>query len=338
MTDLPLLPRGSGVMLCGHGSRDARAVAEFTALAAHMKRRLPQYDVDFGFLEFATPIIRTGLDNLRAKGNSRILALPGMLMAAGHAKNDIPSVLNRYQAEHADVSISYGRDLGLDLKMLRAAGDRVQQALNSVGLERLRVVDVTQQAGVAVGLFYRYFPDLMIAIKEVSKELMTRFGRLTDADYSQGPDSLFERIRVYETVVVRNFIEAPGLMRVTRALGAIDKAHAARAVALFELHLEFIVTGVKRPKQPLSPARKSELLMRAEALAGMGAACLWARYVEKQRNLRHWNLTQEETAEWLSILFYRGLTGSQPKPQWLRHREKMAALLAWPFETDRRDA
>ncbi|QDO97168.1 sirohydrochlorin chelatase [Ferrovibrio terrae] len=123
----------TGVMLCGHGSRDARAVAEFTALAAHMKRRLPQYDVDFGFLEFATPIIRTGLDNLRARGNSRILALPGMLMAAGHAKNDIPSVLNRYQTEHTDVSISYGRDLGLDLKMLRAAGDRVQQALNTAG-------------------------------------------------------------------------------------------------------------------------------------------------------------------------------------------------------------
>ena len=39
----------TGVMLCGHGSRDERAVAEFKALAEHMKRRLPQYDVDFGF-------------------------------------------------------------------------------------------------------------------------------------------------------------------------------------------------------------------------------------------------------------------------------------------------
>lgn len=123
----------TGVMLCGHGSRDERAVAEFTALAAHMKRRLPQYDVDFGFLEFATPIIRTGLDNLRALGNRRILALPGMLMAAGHAKNDIPSVLNRYQVEHPDVTISYGRDLGIDLKMLRAAGDRIQEALRMAG-------------------------------------------------------------------------------------------------------------------------------------------------------------------------------------------------------------
>lgn len=123
----------TAVMLCGHGSRDERAVAEFKALAAHMTRRLPQYDVDYGFLEFATPIIRDGLDALRAKGNTRILALPGMLFAAGHAKNDIPSVLNRYQAEHPDVTITYGRDLGIDLKMLRAAGERVQQALDAAG-------------------------------------------------------------------------------------------------------------------------------------------------------------------------------------------------------------
>lgn len=123
----------TAVMLCGHGSRDEAAVAQFKALAAHMTRRLPQYDVDYGFLEFATPIIRDGLDALRAKGNTRILALPGMLFAAGHAKNDIPSVLNRYQAEHPDITISYGRDLGIDLKMLRAAGERVQQALDAAG-------------------------------------------------------------------------------------------------------------------------------------------------------------------------------------------------------------
>ena len=49
-----------GVMLCGHGSRDTDAVAEFAVLAAHLKKRLPQYPVEFGYLEFATPIIREG--------------------------------------------------------------------------------------------------------------------------------------------------------------------------------------------------------------------------------------------------------------------------------------
>ena len=58
----------------------------------------------------------------------RILAIPGMLFAAGHAKNDIPAVLNAYAAEHG-IDIRYGRDLGIDLKLLRAAGERIEEAL-----------------------------------------------------------------------------------------------------------------------------------------------------------------------------------------------------------------
>ena len=121
-----------GVMLCGHGSRDANAVKEFAVLAEHLKKRLPQYPVEFGYLEFATPIIREGLDKLRATGANRILAVPGMLFAAGHAKNDIPSVLNTYAAQNG-VTINYGKELGIDPKMLRAAGDRIQQALDAAG-------------------------------------------------------------------------------------------------------------------------------------------------------------------------------------------------------------
>lgn len=122
----------TGVMVCGHGSRDAGAVREFAAVAEGLRARLPQYDVDSGFLEFARPVIRDGLDNLLARGNKRILAVPGMLFAAGHAKNDIPSVLNVYQAEH-DCEILYGRELGIDLKMIRAAGARVEEAVAAAG-------------------------------------------------------------------------------------------------------------------------------------------------------------------------------------------------------------
>jgi sirohydrochlorin cobaltochelatase len=62
-------------------------------------------------------------------GLERILAVPGMLFAAGHAKNDIPSVLNTYAAGHRELTVTYGRELGVDLKMLRAAGDRIEAAL-----------------------------------------------------------------------------------------------------------------------------------------------------------------------------------------------------------------
>ena len=122
-----------GVMVCGHGSRDADAIREFEAVARGIRQRLPHYDVDSGFLEFAVPVIRDGLDALRERGASDILAIPGMLFAAGHAKNDIPSVLNSYQKQHPGISIRYGRELAVDVKLLRAAADRIREAMGNAG-------------------------------------------------------------------------------------------------------------------------------------------------------------------------------------------------------------
>ena len=124
---------GIGVMVCGHGSRDGEAIAEFESVATGIRARLPGYDVESGFLEFATPVIREGLGKLRARGNELCLAVPGMLFAAGHAKNDIPSVLNTFEAEHPEMEIRYARELGIDDKLLRAAGDRIREALDAAG-------------------------------------------------------------------------------------------------------------------------------------------------------------------------------------------------------------
>jgi len=118
-----------GVMLCGHGSRSEAAVREFAVLAEKLPPLLPKdWEIDYGYLEFANPVIRLGLDNLREKGCDHILAVPGMLFAAMHAKNDIPSVLNAYAKEHG-VKVSYGRELGVDPRMIRAASERIEEAI-----------------------------------------------------------------------------------------------------------------------------------------------------------------------------------------------------------------
>ncbi|HEY9010635.1 MAG TPA: sirohydrochlorin chelatase [Devosia sp.] len=129
-----ILPPGTGVMLCGHGSRNQLAVGEFAILSERLRERLPGVPVEYGYLEFANPVIHHGLDRLRGQGVEKVLAVPGMLFAAGHAKNDIPSVLNTYAAKE-NVEITYGRELGVDLKMLRAAGDRIQQAIAAAPLD-----------------------------------------------------------------------------------------------------------------------------------------------------------------------------------------------------------
>lgn len=118
----------TGVMVCGHGSRDAGAGQELANVVAKIAARLPEYEVNHGFLEFARPIIREGLDDLRTRGCDNILAIPGMLFAAGHVKNDVPSVLNTYSAA-TGVPIHFGRDLGIDPRLLRAARDRISTAL-----------------------------------------------------------------------------------------------------------------------------------------------------------------------------------------------------------------
>jgi len=121
------------IMICGHGSRDKRAVEEFNQLAVRIKERLPDHHVESGFLEFATPIIRTGLDKLRAAGAKKIICLPGMLFAAGHVKNDLPSEVNTYAAEHKDLDMVFAADLGIDARLLDAAKQRIEEALNDDG-------------------------------------------------------------------------------------------------------------------------------------------------------------------------------------------------------------
>ena len=133
-----------GVMLCGHGSRSEAAVDEFAVLARKLPALLPpEWMVDYGYLEFANPVIRAGLDNLRKAGCERILAVPGMLFAAMHAKNDIPSVLRAYAAEHG-IPVDYGRDLGVDARRIthwlqgtRPVPSGVWSDLQKIAMQRL---------------------------------------------------------------------------------------------------------------------------------------------------------------------------------------------------------
>ncbi len=118
----------TGLLVCGHGSRDTGAVQEFARLVDDIRAAEGgRWPVAHGYLEFARPIIREALDELRAQGCERILAVPGLLFAAGHAKNDMPMVLKRYAAEHG-VEIHYARELGIAPALLKVAAERIKQA------------------------------------------------------------------------------------------------------------------------------------------------------------------------------------------------------------------
>ena len=159
-----------GVLICGHGSRNRQAVGEFAQLAEGLRQRLPQLPVEYGYLEFARPILRDGLESLRQQGVKRVLAVPGMLFAAGHAKNDIPSVLNTYAAE-TGLRIDYGRELGVDRSMILAAGARIQAALDGVPTS----VPLSDTLLVVVGRGSSD-PDANSNVSKVTRMLVEGFG------------------------------------------------------------------------------------------------------------------------------------------------------------------
>jgi sirohydrochlorin cobaltochelatase len=118
----------TAVMVCGHGSRDEGAIREFERLVGALKARLPAHDVETGYLEFALPVIRDGLDVLKSRGARRIIAVPGMLFAAAHVKNDLPWEINSFAAANPEIEVRFGRELAIEPKLLRAAADRIAES------------------------------------------------------------------------------------------------------------------------------------------------------------------------------------------------------------------
>ena len=118
-----------GIMICGHGSRDKDAEVEFSLVAKGLKNRFPDLPIEYGFLEYSAPNIHMGLNSLTAQGVEHIYAVPGMLFAATHAKNDIPSVLTSFEEKQTGLKVTYGQELGLQTAMIDAFQTRIYESL-----------------------------------------------------------------------------------------------------------------------------------------------------------------------------------------------------------------
>jgi sirohydrochlorin cobaltochelatase len=115
------------LLLAGHGSRDPEGTREFLRLVELLRDHDPKRVIEGGFLEFARPIITEAIDRCVARGASTIAVLPGMLMAAGHAKNDIPSEIHEAQRRYPGVRFHYGRHLHLHPKIIELCRIRLEE-------------------------------------------------------------------------------------------------------------------------------------------------------------------------------------------------------------------
>ncbi|MDQ3680381.1 MAG: sirohydrochlorin chelatase [Actinomycetota bacterium] len=123
MTDRPSL------LVMGHGSRSAAGVADYWSLVDVLRAQDPSLPIGGGFIELAQPELDTAIDDLVAAGGRSVVAVPLVLLGAGHMKDDGPSVLARARVRHPDVVFHYGRALDIHPLVLAVARDRIADAL-----------------------------------------------------------------------------------------------------------------------------------------------------------------------------------------------------------------
>jgi sirohydrochlorin cobaltochelatase len=112
------------LLIVGHGSRDPRGAEEFQELVSLVRARAPM-PVEGGFIELSRPPISECVNSLKERGAREISAVPLMLLAAGHAKDDVPATLVREKLTHPDLDFHYGRALGIRPELLELMDERI---------------------------------------------------------------------------------------------------------------------------------------------------------------------------------------------------------------------
>jgi AcrR family transcriptional regulator len=212
------------------------------------------------------------------------------------------------------------------------ARDKLKKAalrvLDREGYHRMRIVDVTREAGVAQGLFYHYFSDL----KSLTLEVLEDFVRVADdvatieKDVPKG--DWYQRIYAHNLLVVRSYSRHPGVMRCLMQMADEDAGFSSLLRDSFRERLMWLVNLLPRlfPEVTFPPQQG---LMVVYALAG-GTEMLREYFIQRSASLRRAALSEEQLAELLSVMFYRALFLKHPPEQQLSYTRNLAAMVAKP--------
>ncbi len=119
---------GPALLVVGHGTKNATGVSQFMAHVNRL-RTIAKVDVAGGFIELSSPPLADAVAELIAAGHRRIVAVPLVLVAAGHSKGDIPAALKRETLRHPGLAFDYSRPLSGHPTILSLLAERLDAVL-----------------------------------------------------------------------------------------------------------------------------------------------------------------------------------------------------------------
>jgi sirohydrochlorin cobaltochelatase len=94
-----------GLVLFAHGSRDPRWAEPFQAIAARVSAAAPGVRVSLAFLEIMAPDLATSVGILATAGARCICIVPLFLGQGGHAREDLPRLVEAVRAQYPGVEV-----------------------------------------------------------------------------------------------------------------------------------------------------------------------------------------------------------------------------------------
>jgi len=119
----------SGVLLIGHGMRDASGTRAFFEIVEQVRMMLPKMPVEGAFLQFAQPTIAEAVARLAGQGGANIAAVPMFLSAFGHTSDDIPVAISQAIRNLPDIKVYIKQPVGTHQRVVELSALRFQQSL-----------------------------------------------------------------------------------------------------------------------------------------------------------------------------------------------------------------
>ncbi|WP_163536624.1 sirohydrochlorin chelatase [Gracilibacillus sp. YIM 98692] len=120
----------SVIYIC-HGSRLPEAKEEAYQLISKVKRVVEEPIQEMCFLELQDPTLSKTVENVISQGAEQVMIVPVLLLTAGHAKHDIPEMIEKERWKYPEVSFHYGRPIEVEPKMIEVLVDHIRRATTS---------------------------------------------------------------------------------------------------------------------------------------------------------------------------------------------------------------
>lgn len=130
MNELQINPDDpQGLILFGHGARDARWAEPFERLRARVAACRSDAAVVLAFLEIMTPSLDSAADQLVAAGCTRLTIVPIFFGQGAHLRRDLPALVDALKLRLPAVRIVVADAAGEDDDVLAAVADYCVRSL-----------------------------------------------------------------------------------------------------------------------------------------------------------------------------------------------------------------